>query len=358
MKRIFAAVCLLLLVPALAAARSETFTLSALRAQTPAFAEGMIEAYGRTISFHAPVYVPNGDEMPMLRVKRTNVSDEAAEKLGDSLEKNTLYGQRLAERPTAAEKNAASHFTAYVQNLWAEETDAADIFAPNREQSLLDAESFLARKTEAMFGDRQIGCLPYRAGLRSDGDGYYIEAWETLRGISIVTGVERTFTRQGKRGVQQALSNASRIALGEYRSEADYVCAFAAMWRETEAVRADVPLCAWKTIAKALERGIRAGRIRAVYSVTLGYAVYAASDRTYPSGEAAYEAEYLLVPTWFIECKYAESAAKTLVGDASDDLDAPSYHKEKGFKILLIDAQTGEWVDPEDESADRYVYAI
>ena len=47
-----------------------------------------------------------------------------------------------------------------------------------------------------------------------------------------------------------------------------------------------------------------------------------------------------------------------LVGDASDDLDAPSYHKEKGFKILLIDAQTGEWVEPEDESADRYVYAI
>lgn len=358
MKKILAAACLLLLVPALAAAQGEMVTLSALRAQTPTFAEGTIEAYGRTVSFYAPVYVPDGDEMPMLRVKRTNVSDEAAEKLGDSLEKNTLYGQRLAERPAAAEKKEVSHFTAYVQNLCAEETDAADIFAPNLAQSLSDAESFLARKTEAMFGDRQIGCLPYRAGLRSDGDGYYIEAWETLRGIPIVTGVERMFTRQGKRGVQQALSNASRMALGEYRSEADYVCAFTAMWRETEAVRADVPLCAWEAIAKTLERGIRAGRIRAVYSVTLGYAIYAASDRTYPSGDAAYEAEYLLVPTWFIECKYAESAAKTLVGDVSDDLDAPSYHKEKGFKILLIDAQTGEWVDPEDESADRYVYAI
>ena len=39
------------------------------------------------------------------------------------------------------------------------------------------------------------------------------------------------------------------------------------------------------------------------------------------------------------------------------DPDALGYQKEKGWKILLIDAQTGKMVDPEEETAGRWVYA-
>lgn len=168
MKKIFAALCALLLVPTIASAGGERISVSELKTQTPAAVEGTHEAYGRTISFRAPVYVPDVDTLPILRVKRTCISAQTAEALGDSLEKNTLYGQRAAMRPGGLAESEASHFTAYVQNLWTSAADEAAIFAPNQEKSLRDAEDFLARQTETLLGEQQIGCLPYRAGLRSE----------------------------------------------------------------------------------------------------------------------------------------------------------------------------------------------
>ena len=368
MKKMFAALCALLLAPTMASAGGERVSVSELKAQTPAAVEGTHEAYGRTISFRAPVYVPDVDTLPILRVKRTCISAQTAEALGDSLEKNTLYGQRAAMRPGGLAESEASHFTAYVQNLWTSAADEAAIFAPNQEKSLRDAEDFLARQTETLLGEQQIGCLPYRAGLRSerlvrDGakkGGYYIEAWETLRGIPVVTGVERTFSRQSGRAVQQALSNASWIVLGEYRSDADYIWMATAMWREIGEVQPDVPLCGWAQVERTLTDWIERGRIRDVYSVTLGYAAYAAPDRRYPDDETAYEAEYWLAPTWCVECKYAESAARALTADGAeeDETEARGYQQEKGWTILLIDARTGRMIDPEDETAGRYVYAL
>ena len=117
MKKMFAALCALLLVPTIASAGGEMISVSELKAQTPAAVEGTHEAYGRTISFRAPVYVPDVDTLPILRVKRTCISAQTAEALGDSLEKNTLYGQRAAMRPGGLAESEASHFTAYVQNL-------------------------------------------------------------------------------------------------------------------------------------------------------------------------------------------------------------------------------------------------
>lgn len=48
MKKMFAALCALLLVPTMASAGGERFSLSELKAQIPAAVEGTHEAYGRT----------------------------------------------------------------------------------------------------------------------------------------------------------------------------------------------------------------------------------------------------------------------------------------------------------------------
>ena len=41
-----------------------------------------------------------------------------------------------------------------------------------------------------------------------------------------------------------------------------------------------------------------------------------------------------------------------------DEPEARGYQQEKGWTILLIDARTGRMIDPEDETAGRYVYAL
>ena len=38
--------------------------------------------------------------------------------------------------------------------------------------------------------------------------------------------------------------------------------------------------------------------------------------------------------------------------------EARGYQQEKGWTILLIDARTGRMIDPENETAGRYVYAL
>lgn len=48
MKKIFTALCALLLVPTMASAGGERVSVSELKAQTPAAVEGTHEAYGRT----------------------------------------------------------------------------------------------------------------------------------------------------------------------------------------------------------------------------------------------------------------------------------------------------------------------
>ena len=54
MKKIFAVLCALLLVPTIASAGGERVSLSELKAQTPAAVEGTHEAYGRTGRIIAP----------------------------------------------------------------------------------------------------------------------------------------------------------------------------------------------------------------------------------------------------------------------------------------------------------------
>lgn len=48
MKRLFAAMAVMMLVPTMASAGGERFSLSELKAQTPAAVEGTHEAYART----------------------------------------------------------------------------------------------------------------------------------------------------------------------------------------------------------------------------------------------------------------------------------------------------------------------
>ena len=86
-----------------------------------------------------------------------------------------------------------------------------------------------------------------------------------------------------------------------------------------------------------------------------GFSCIRRSANTYGSRPAS-----IIAPTWCVECKYAESAARALTADGAeeDETEARGYQQEKGWTILLIDARTGRMIDPEDETAGRYVYAL
>ena len=68
MKRIFAALCALLLVPTMASA--ELISITELVQETPEAWIEEIDVNGKTISIDAPIYVPEVETLPVIRVMR------------------------------------------------------------------------------------------------------------------------------------------------------------------------------------------------------------------------------------------------------------------------------------------------
>ena len=68
MRRIFAVLCALLLMPTLA--NAELISIAELAQETPDVWTEEIEVNGKTISINAPVYVPEVEMLPVIRVMR------------------------------------------------------------------------------------------------------------------------------------------------------------------------------------------------------------------------------------------------------------------------------------------------
>lgn len=331
------------------------------------------------IEFEVPIYLPDVNAMPIIGVKRIKIPINAAKDFGNLLQKNTIYGQRIVnESAYTPPDNAVNYYTEFYHNLWANDVHVNDVYAENQSFSLQDAIDFLQNMTERMYSTEGVGCLPYLAGIKSckyynegkagtislgspidcgeltEKGGYYIESWQTLRNIPVFMGVERPFSKVGNQYVQAVLSNSSWIIVGEYITDDYYVCVSTSIWGETRQLSSDTQLCSFDKIQRAIERWIQEGKIRDVYSIALGYAIFANPEQKYPNNEDAYTVEYLALPTWCVECKYAENGTKELTETAQDSLDAPSYHNERGWKNILINAQTGEIIDPEDSSGNRF----
>ena len=91
-----------------------------------------------------------------------------------------------------------------------------------------------------------------------------------------------------------------------------------------------------------------------------GYYQIIAGERRW---RAARMANLSDVPAVIIEADDKKAMELALIenlqrADLTPIEEARGYQQEKGWTILLIDARTGRMIDPEDETAGRYVYAL
>lgn len=115
---------------------------------------------------------------------------------------------------------------------------------------------------------------------------------------------------------------------------------------EMEEIFADIPLCSFETIREALETEIVEGHIRAVYSIDLGYALYNVPGVQRKSGrEWMKTAEFYAVPTWRCVCLYSNHAEKDISAETIADPFTSVY-----YKTLYVNAQTGQLINPNDNS--------
>jgi hypothetical protein len=140
-----------------------------------------------------------------------------------------------------------------------------------------------------------------------------------------------------------------------------------------ETIATDVPLCSLDKVIAAIEPEIKAGHIRKIYELELGYVLYnepgVYHDRKEPLVEGRNTQEemdaamaealvkhagyrYYARPMWQVNCLWVKSPSGKLRETASyttDERNSLDYYQ------LLVDAQTGELIE-ESDAYDRCEY--
>lgn len=158
---------------------------------------------------------------------------------------------------------------------------------------------------------------------------YVSYLWQQMYKIPIITHVNWAFEKN-------AGPICSPGAILRMRNREEYTISIES-FVEKELIAEDIPLCSLERIIRSVEEKIKTGHIQKVVSLRFGYAIY--NDPSIASKRIAdHDVEdWYLVPSWILECRYSASPKK-------------DYDERVNPKLIVINAQTGEMLDPRDTS--------
>ena len=390
MKKIFAALCMLMIVPTLALASGDMVSISELCQQVEAMGRWtkIYEAHGRTIEVDVPIIVPEVNEFPVFSVEPYYaVYEQRLTRDGTMLEKIgedgwwSVYAESylFSEEGITGEAKALDlddfeqvNFNANYSsprdehNLNTKYTsdffypygiEQADTYAEDNTASLEDAVANL-EKIIGYFYPGEPDVMVDRVELRSrlhkvkgidDYDlGDYVEDYpsgtynlsirEKMGGIPIYVDVGDRLSLdlafdKGKKGVNEFWRKNVKLwrvsnNYFEFMNKSRFE--LNTVWlKRVNKIEEDVPLQNVDIIINNLEKEIERGKIRRIYALKLGYCVYFSDE-----GKNI----YTIYPIWMCECDYTESAKEEL--KKSEQI--PDERKQYYYKQLVMNAQTGQ----------------
>ena len=115
------------------------------------------------------------------------------------------------------------------------------------------------------------------------------------------------------------------------------------LYKETGTVCEDIPQLPFDAVKDKVEALIQSGYVRWINSITLGYVQFDTEDPK----------EQILLPCWVVWCEYhregAQSEKEYGINDSPLMFDGNNYY----YHPLVINAQTGEMIDPESTAENR-----
>ena len=353
MKRLLLCLLLCLSVAVPAWAETPSLTLPELRQQVPDRLTVAYEAFDRTVTVDAPIFVPAAEQLPILVVRpdwwevssndpaisiavkthgivsdapqnRFDITwgDESESASGDIIYHYSLYPPYDLDAPCCPGGMTVGQILTLLDQVIGQ-TSVADCYQLNLPQSIygqyaLDSATgeaknggdiFIGPMQQLLCGVPVIGLASsYRGEYTSDGDPYLeIDLTASLSG-----------TGQSLRATGRMISITDRLA-------------------------EDVPLCSFESVRQALESEIKAGHIREIFQLQLGYVLYATPGAKRSIGHdwlTTENAVFYAVPMWDVHCLYESNPDKAVTPDPQD-------HRNSASAVhLLINAQTGELVSP------------
>ena len=390
MKKIFAALCTLILIPMLALANSDMVSVSELRQQVEAMERWTqtYEAHGRTIEVDVPIIVPEVEEFPVFSVepyyavyeRRLTRDGTMLEKIGEDgrcsvyAESNLLSEEGIIGKARVLdlddfeqvdfdanyssprdEHNLNTKYTS--EFFYPYEIEQADTYAEDNPASLEDAVANM-EKVVGYFYPEEPAVMVDRVELRSRlhkvkgiddyNLGDYVEDYpsgtynlsirEMMDGIPIYVDVGDRLSLdlasdKGKKGVNDFWRKNVKLwrvsnNYFEFMNKSRFE--LNTVWlKRVNKIEEDVPLQNVDVIINNLEKEIEKGKIRKIYALKLGYCVYFSDE-----GENI----YTIYPVWMCECDYTESAKEELKKSEQIQDNREQYY----YKQLVMNAQTGQ----------------
>ena len=398
MKKIFAALCTLMIVPTLVLASGDMVSVSELRQQVEAMGRwtASYEAYKREIEVDIPIDMPEVDAVPIVQVSGYYAVDQEGRLTRDGTKLNKIgydgfdiyeedgllmyLGTTCANgeiKAASFEQDKTVLFLAYYNSpsnlrthkvkydtevYYPYEVDADKIYAEDNPQSAAEAKACLERVLGYFYPKSENSVALRHLEVRSRGHKvkglddynlgdyakdypmgtYALNFCQTIQGIPVYHDVGWRLDTTGN-APHELINDAWKktepiMGISDNRFEfmGDDSFEMLVRWvKEVGVIEEDVPLAPLSNIISSIEDEIQKGHIRNVYALRLGYGCYITEE----SPET-----YVLYPTWICECDY--------VDDPKWEIDEWAYNLEKGFnkkysfKTLVINAQTGKMDDP------------
>ncbi|MBS5618679.1 MAG: hypothetical protein KHW90_09765 [Clostridiales bacterium] len=381
MKRFAGMMGALLLMPTLALASSDMVSISELRQQVEVMGRWTqtYEAHGRTIEVDIPIYIPNEKELAVYDcsayteyIKNPNSDDKnnvysynenlrelTKENDGTSEADIEVYGKgtelriMLNNPEDLLGKNKNDNIKIKEYGFYQYQVDDKVTYAENNEMSLEEAEKYLEEIVEYFIKDEYNGIdIDY---IKIAGRGrktksytdeelgeyvdyypkgsYFFNYYQTLHKIPIMMTIIATLNNKQENKIYGDLF--------EYWGTTGGICqimdrnAFwlTVRWMKVEKVHNEkVKLLPIEQIINTVEKEIKAGHVRNVYALKLGYIIYL-NDRSPET--------YTLYPMWVLDCDYVENKNKEIkVNPYSDDIrDCFSFER------ICINPETAEMMD-------------
>lgn len=214
MRRMTALLVLMCLLPI--GVLAEWVSIETLHTAAPDYWDGSCTIGKEEVPFHAPVYVPDVEKLPVVRATKLLLTQEDVEEYVFKDE-----GQRIEcqpeERSITSEK--ASWTTEFLYSTWQEDIDPYTIYAENAGFSLGKAVDGLRAYVKLLYGDgvdivpnRVTRCSAWREAGRqkapTEHDPYTqrgsltglgslsIEAWTTICGVPVLAGISHSLHDQ------------------------------------------------------------------------------------------------------------------------------------------------------------------
>ena len=373
----------LVLVPTLALASSDMVSVSELRQQVEAMERWTktYEAHGRTIEVDIPIYIPNEKELAVYDcsaytdyIKNPNNEDktnvyaynenlkELVKEESDDKSENAIievYGNGTELRimfnspEELLGRNTRDYIKIKESGYYPDKVNADVIYAENSDLSLMEAEKYLeeivrffirdgydgididyikiagrGRKTRS-YTDEELGeCADYYPK-----GTYFFNYYQKLHHIPIMMTIIATLNNKQENRVYGDLFGFWGTTGGICQIMDRNSFWLTIKWMKIEKEHEEtVKLLPIEQIINTVEKEIKAGHVRNVYALKLGYIIYL-NDRSPET--------YTLYPMWVLDCNYVENKNKEIkVNPYSDDIrDCFSFER------ICINPETAEMMD-------------